>query len=217
MFNLPTLLAITAFTSGLGGCLLLLSWLQHRKIFALALWGSAFTIAAIATVLIVIARGTVPDFWSIVIGNAILAVAYGLIWSGARSFEGKRVSIVLTLAGALIWLAGCAIGPIYALPEARAIVMAAIAIAYALLTVLELWRGRGDGVWRWPIMLVLLGHAAAIPVRIRLPGNGPIPILSTWICEPLQPLRPRLSAFARHIYSEVSSRIELPPATSAPR
>ena len=48
--------------------------------------------------------------------------------------------------------------------------MAAIAIAYALLTVVELWRGRGDGVWRWPIMLLLLGHAAAIPVRIPLAG-----------------------------------------------
>jgi diguanylate cyclase (GGDEF)-like protein len=171
VFNLPTLLAITAFTSGLAGCLLLLSWLQHRRIFALALWGSAFVIAAIATVLIVIARGNVPDFWSIVIGNAILAVAYGLIWSGARSFEGKRLSIALTLAGALIWLASCAIGPIYARPEARATVMAAIAIAYALLTVLELWRGRGDGIWRWPIMLLLLGHAAAIPVRIPLAGE----------------------------------------------
>jgi diguanylate cyclase (GGDEF)-like protein len=171
VFNLPTLLAITAFTSGLAGCLLLLSWLQHRRIFALALWGSAFIIAAIATVLIVIARGNVPDLWSIVIGNAILAAAYGLIWSGARDFEGKRFSIVLTLAGALIWLASCAIAPIYALPEARAIVMATIAIAYALLTVLELWRGRGDGVWRWPIMLLLLGHAAAIPVRIPLAGE----------------------------------------------
>jgi diguanylate cyclase (GGDEF)-like protein len=170
VFNPPTLLAITAFTSGLAGCLLLLSWLQHRRIFALALWGSAFIIAAIATVLIVIARGTVPDLWSIVIGNAILAAAYGLIWSGARNFEGKRVSIVLTLAGALIWLTACSIGPIYAMPEARAIVMAAIAIAYALLTVLELWRGRGDGIWRWPIMLLLLGHAAAIPVRIPLAG-----------------------------------------------
>src|ERR1700688_973819 len=132
VFNLPTLLAITAFTSSLAGCLLLLSWLQHRRIFALAIWGSAFIIAAIATVLIVIARGNVPDLWSIVIGNAILAAAYGLIWSGARNFEGKRVSIVLTLAGALIWLAACSIGPIYAMPEARAIVMAAIAIAYAL-------------------------------------------------------------------------------------
>src|SRR3984893_19184551 len=121
VFNLPTWLAITVFTSALVGCLLLLSWLQHRRIFALALWGSAFIIAAIATVLIVIARGTVPDLWSIVIGNAILAAAYGLIWSGARNFEGKRVSIVLTLAGALIWLTACSIGPIYAMPEARAI------------------------------------------------------------------------------------------------
>ena len=134
------------------------------------MWGSAFIIAAVATALIVIARNKVPDLWSIVIGNAILAVAYGLIWSGARSFDGKRVSIVLTLAGALVWLAACSIGPIYAVPEVRATVMAAIAIAYALLTVVELWRGRGDGVWRWPIMLLLLGHAAAIPVRI--PGSA---------------------------------------------
>ena len=171
VLNLPTLLAITVFTSGLAGCLLLLSWLQHRRIFALALWGSAFIIAAIATVLIVVARDTIPDFWSIVIGNAILAAAYGLIWSGARNFEGKRVSIVLTLAGALVWLAACSIGPIYAAPEARATVMAAIAIVYALLTVRELWRGRGDGLWRWPIMLLLLAHAAAVPVRIPLVGS----------------------------------------------
>src|ERR1022692_1434517 len=115
VLNLPTLLAITVFTSGLAGCLLLLSWLQHRRIFALALWGSAFIIAAIATTLIT-ARGAIPDVWSIVIGNAILAAASGIIWSGVRNFEGKRVWVVLTLAGALIWLAACAISPIYALP-----------------------------------------------------------------------------------------------------
>jgi hypothetical protein len=70
----------------------LLSWLQHRRVFALALWGSAFIIAAIATTLIA-ARGAIPDLWSIVIANAS---------SGVRNFEGKRISIVLTLAGALI-------------------------------------------------------------------------------------------------------------------
>jgi diguanylate cyclase (GGDEF)-like protein len=158
------------FTSALVGCLLLFSWLQHRRIFALALWGSAFIIAAIATTLIT-ARGAIPDVWSIVIGNAILATASGIIWSGVRNFEGKRVSVVLTLAGALIWLAACAIGPIYALSEARATVMAAITIIYTLLAVLELWRGRGEEMSRWPIMLLLLGHAAAIPVRIPLVGS----------------------------------------------
>ena len=170
VFDLPTLLAITVFTSGLAGCLLLLSWLQHRMVLALALWGSAFIIAAIATTLI-IARNSIPDLWSIVIGNAMLAAAYGIVWSGVRNFVGKRVSVVLTMAGAVIWLAACAIGPIYELPVARATVMAAIAITYALLAVLELWRGRGEEVSRWPIMLLLLGHAAAIPIRIPLAGS----------------------------------------------
>jgi diguanylate cyclase (GGDEF)-like protein len=174
VFDLPTLLAITVFTSALAGCLLLFSWSQHRRIFALVLWGLAFVIAAFATTLI-IARGTIPDFWSIVIGNAILAAAYGLIWSGVRNFEGKRVSVALTLAGAMIWLAACSIGPIYALPAARAAVMAAIAVAYALLAVLELWRGKGEEVSRWPIILLLLGHAAAIPIRVPLAGSATDP------------------------------------------
>ena len=92
VFDLPTLLAITVFTSGLAGCLLLLSWLQHRMVLALALWGSAFIIAAIATTLI-IARNSIPDLWSIVIGNAMLAAAYGIVWSGVRNFEGKEFEV----------------------------------------------------------------------------------------------------------------------------
>jgi diguanylate cyclase (GGDEF)-like protein len=170
-FDLPTLLAITVFTSALAGCLLLLSWLQHRTIFALALWGSAFIIGAIATILI-IARGTIPDLWSIVIGNAMLTAAYGIIWSGVRNFEGKQASVVLTLSGALIWLTACSIGPIYALPVARAGVMAAIAITYTLLGVFELWRGHGEEISRWPVMLLLVGHAAAIPIRIPLAASA---------------------------------------------
>ena len=43
--NLSTVLAITVFTPALAGCLLLLSWLQHRSIIALALWGAGFITA----------------------------------------------------------------------------------------------------------------------------------------------------------------------------
>jgi diguanylate cyclase (GGDEF)-like protein len=39
-----------------------------------------------------------------------------------------------------------------------------------LLFVFELWRGRGDQVWRWPIIVLLLAHAAAIPIHIPLAG-----------------------------------------------
>ena len=166
--SLSPLLVITAFTPVLAGCLLLLSWLQHRSIVALAFWASGFIIASIATTLIVLARGTIPDFWSIVVGNALLAAAYGLIWCGARTFNGEKAPIAWAIAGVLVWIAACAIAPIYARTEARASVMAAIAMFYTLLTLFELWRGRGDGLWRWPIMLVLLAHAVAIPLRIPL-------------------------------------------------
>ena len=78
----------------------------------------------------------------------------------------------------MIWLSACSIGPIYALPVARATVMAAIAITYALLAVLELWRGPGQEASRWPIMLLLLGHAAASRSVFRLPDQRPILIPS---------------------------------------
>ena len=98
MASLSTLLALTVFTPAVAGCLLLLSWLQNRRIVALALWGSGFITTSVATALIVLARDRIPDFWSIVVGNALLAAAYGILWCGARKFERKRISILLMMA-----------------------------------------------------------------------------------------------------------------------
>jgi predicted signal transduction protein with EAL and GGDEF domain len=162
---------MVVFTPALAGCLLLLSWLQQRQQPALAVWGCGFLTASVAATLIIVARGVVPDFWSVVIGNALLAVAYGILWCGAQTFEGKAVSIGPALLGALIWLVACSISPVFARPEARAAVMASIGIGYTLLAVLELWKGRGDGAWRWPIMALLLGHAASIPIYIPVAGT----------------------------------------------
>jgi diguanylate cyclase (GGDEF)-like protein len=170
MPNLTTLLAIVVFTPALAGGLLLLSWLEHRRQAALVVWAAGFLTASVAATLIIVARGDIPNFFSIVVGNALLAIAYGILWCGARTFERKNVSVPLALIGLLVWLAACSISPIYARPEARASVMAAIGICYSLLAVLELWRGRGDGQWRWPIILLLLGHAASIPIYVPVAG-----------------------------------------------
>ena len=62
----------------------------------------------------------------------------------------------------------------YARPKALATVMVAIGIAYTLLAAFELWRARGDDVWRWPIIALLLAHATAIPSTFRLLGHWPI-------------------------------------------
>jgi len=53
--------------------------------------------------------------------------------------------------------------------------MAAIAITYTLLGVFELWRGHGEEISRWPVMLLLVGHAAAIPIRLPLAASATDP------------------------------------------
>jgi diguanylate cyclase (GGDEF)-like protein len=169
--DLPISLAITGFTATVAGCLLLMSWLHHRNVTALALWGSAFIMAAIAAELIA-ARHAIPDFLSIVVANTVLAAAYGAMWSGARNFDGRRIQWIGALAGALIWLLACIIPTFYATPTARATLIAAIGVAYTLLTVVELGRTRGDALLtRLPIMILLIVHAASIPLRIPLVGS----------------------------------------------
>ena len=64
-------------------------------------------------------------------------------WCGAPKFDGKNVSMLLALMGVVFWPVASSIGPSIE-PEARATVTAAIGVAYTLLIVFELWRGRGD-------------------------------------------------------------------------
>jgi diguanylate cyclase (GGDEF)-like protein len=169
--DLPTSLAIIGFTSAVAGALLLMSWLQHRNVLALVPWGIAFVLVAISAALIA-ARGAIPDIWSIAIANAILALAYGSMWSGARIFEGRPPRVIGALAGALIWLTACTIDAFYSTPMARTMLMTAIGITYSLLTAAEFWRPRDDALAsRWLIIVLLLVHAAALPLRIPLAGS----------------------------------------------
>jgi hypothetical protein len=143
--SVPAVLVISCFTLGVAAGLLLLAWLQHRSATALALWGAAFAMAGAATALIA-ARGTIDNIWSIVIANVILACAYGVMWSGARKFEGRNPSAVAGLTGSVVWLFACTRPEFYGSPTARATLMAGIGIAYTLLTAGELRRARSDAL-----------------------------------------------------------------------
>jgi diguanylate cyclase (GGDEF)-like protein len=174
--DLQTLLVVVVVAAITAGGLLLLSWLYHRYVAALAFWGSGFLLAGAGTALIV-ARGSIPDLLSIMVGNALLALAYGVIWSGIRSFEGRRISIVGAVTGALLWLAACQIDAFYGDVTARVILMAAIISAYTILNVYELWNARDPApTSRWPIIVLLVGHALIFLVRIPLAGSLPLPV-----------------------------------------
>lgn len=163
-----TLFVVSAFTLALAALLLFFAWLQHRSVTALMLWAGAFALAAVVTVL-VLARPYIPQFWSLIAANAILAAGYGLLWTGARLFDGRRPHLIGASAGAIAWLAACVIPAVYQQASYRASLMAVIGIIYTLLTAAELWRGRGDKLnYRLPIIILLLVHAIAIPLRVPL-------------------------------------------------
>jgi diguanylate cyclase (GGDEF)-like protein len=166
--GVPTSFIVSGFTLAVAGGLLLLSWFQHRQTTALALWGAAFAMGAVAAILIA-ERNKIPDIWSILLANAVLAAAYGMMWNGARRFEGRPPSVVAGMAGLVAWLTACAVPLFYATPTARAVLMTSIGIAYTLLTAHEFWRTRSVGLMsRWPVIILLTLHAATLPARIPL-------------------------------------------------
>jgi diguanylate cyclase (GGDEF)-like protein len=169
--DLPTSLAIAGFTLTVAGGLLLFSWLHQRSHQALAQWGLAFVMGAVAIALIAV-RGHIPDIWSILLANTILAAAYGVMWKGVRTFEGRPTRAAFEFAGAIVWLLACTIPDFYAIPTARAVLTMTIGMTYSLLAVAELWRGRSEHlVSRWPIMIVLAVHAMTLPLRIPLASS----------------------------------------------
>jgi diguanylate cyclase (GGDEF)-like protein len=172
--DLRTLFVIAVFVSAVAGLLLLLSWLQNRKLRGLALWASAFIIGAIGVALIA-ARGHISDTWSIAVANAIIAIAYGMLWAGVRNVNGRATSAPLVLAGAVIWLVACHNEAFFASLRARTALMSAVVVAYSLLSAWELWRGRREGlIFRLPAILLLLVHTAFFIARIPLADALPL-------------------------------------------
>ncbi len=176
--DITTLFAVTVFSLTLGGGLLLFAWLQARETTALAWWGASFLLFAPTTGLFA-ARGVISDVWSIQAANALMLVGYGLLWTGARVFEGRKPRPLLILAGTAIWLAACQFpGFLQSLP-ARITLMSVLLGAYTLSFVYELWRRRHDGLLsRWPIMAIATLHVVLFPIRAPYLQSMPFPLQS---------------------------------------
>jgi len=164
--DLPTLFAVTVFISVIGGFLLLFTWLQNRNTPALALWGAGYLVGA-ASAAVLASPGLMPNAWSVCAANALLCGAYGLLWGGARCFEGRRVRISLVVAGAVIWIAAFQIEGFAQSLQARIGLVSAITATYVLFAAYELWHARDrDLLSRWPTLVVIVTHAGFLLARI---------------------------------------------------
>jgi diguanylate cyclase (GGDEF)-like protein len=166
VFDLPTLFAVTVFLSATGGLLLIFAWMQNRSTPALAIWGVGYLLGAAAAALLA-TPPLLPAGWSVWVANALLCGAYGTMWAGARSFEGRRNRIGFVAAGAVIWAAAFQFNAFAQSVPARIDMMSAILATYALLSARELWYARDrELLSRWPTLALVVTHAGFLLARI---------------------------------------------------
>jgi diguanylate cyclase (GGDEF)-like protein len=164
--DIATLFVVTVFTLGVSGCLLLFTWLQNRETRALAWWGTTFLVFAPVTALFA-GRGRIAEVWSIELANGLLLLGYGMMWTGARVFEGRATMLRTAAAGAAIWFLACRVPGFLASDAARLLLVTGVIWAYSFLFVRELWLSRKERLMsRWPVMAIVVAHAALFPVRV---------------------------------------------------
>ncbi|MDP4004310.1 diguanylate cyclase [Methylobacterium sp. NEAU K] len=181
-----TLLIVNAVTTFLVGALFLLSWRQAPGSRALALWGMAHILGAVGSGVLAL-RGQIPDLLSIGAANAGILAAYGLIWSGVRSFERRPPRRGWALAGAALWCLLCLIPAFYGSIELRIIYASAVASLYCGGATLEVWRGRGERLASRIAAATVLGlhgafYLARIPSTLLAPPRVDIsPLATPWV------------------------------------
>jgi diguanylate cyclase (GGDEF)-like protein len=164
--DIATLFVVTVFTLGVSGALLLFAWLQNRETRALAWWGATFLLFAAAAALFG-GRGALGEVWSIQFANTLLLLGYGLMWTGARVFEGRQPLLPVAAFGAAAWFVACQFEGFLPSDPARVLLATGVIWAYSFLFIRELWLGRRERLMsRWPVMAIVLVHALMFPVRI---------------------------------------------------
>lgn len=169
--HVPTISAFTTLLSATLGGLLIWLWRRDPAQKALASWGAARLLAAVAMPLLG-ARGLVPTWVSINLADAMVCLSYGMTWGGARQFEGRRTTWTGMGAGAIIWLLACQIPAFFDNLEYRIALIATVVAVYNLAAAWEFHRGEQTcSLPSRPIVVVLLSSVA---LTITVCGTLPL-------------------------------------------
>jgi hypothetical protein len=157
--DLPTLVAMESFVTASAGAVLFIAWSQNRKTLALLLWALGEIVGSLGILFLMLGL-TLRQPVSSILGGSLLALAPGLVWKAARTFDAKPAPVVLVLLGlAVVGLASSVPG-IRHVTESLSFVTGAV---YLLAAATTLWLGRRDGlVARWPIIIFMAVHAALL-------------------------------------------------------
>ncbi len=156
-----TLATMGSFVSACAGAVLIVAWLQSRKVTTLALWGLANIVCAAGILSLVLRSTRDQPIWSIA-GVILLTLGPGLLWKAARAFDAKPAPLSLALAGAAA--AGLA-SVVPAPPGAAGFVNLTVAAVYMIAVAISFWLSRREWLAaRWPIIILASIHAVVLSI-----------------------------------------------------
>jgi hypothetical protein len=149
---------------------------------ALALFGFANIAAAGGVFSLMLGSALHQPVWSIV-GCSLLALAPGLMWKAARTFDAKPAPLVLALLGTV------AVGLASGAPGMRAVagsLSLATGASYLFAAATALWLGRKERLAaRGPIIVLTAVHAAVLSIGAYSTfdgstGQDEVPSVMSW-------------------------------------
>lgn len=174
ILHLPTLLGFgTALSASLGVVLLWL-WRRDPSQEVLRSWGVARLLTA-AAMPVMLARGATPDTLTVSLGTGLVCLAYGMVWHGARRFDGRPAPWGTVAAGAVGWLLACQVPGFVGTTEWRGTVVSLIAASYCGAAALAFHRGQASApLPSRPLVTVLMGMVSVTylsypPLVLMLP------------------------------------------------
>ena len=182
--DVPTLFTISTCVTAVLGLFLLFAWIQDRSIRALAWWAAAYLLGGLAAAMWNV-HDAISRALTIDVVFALMFVACGIIWNGARLFHARRVLPVAMFSGAILWLFACQSPVVHESDSYRIMLGSAVIASYILLTAFELWRERGEQLFsRWPAVAVLFIHSFVfmlpIPLVLFLPYESGVALAAGW-------------------------------------
>jgi diguanylate cyclase (GGDEF)-like protein len=173
LLSVSTLLVVGVLGGAVAGAALGFLWLTERRGPALGVWAASLWFGALACAFYIL-RPVVPDWTSLLFGNATLALAYGLIWLGFQLFEGGRPPVWKTAwktaAGAVAWLPFAAVPFLRHEPALHAALAALVMSGYSLAIAWRLVQRRHVEPLpaRLPTAVLFAAHGTLYALRVPL-------------------------------------------------